>query len=91
MLRVFLSVDIGSVESMQAVSSLLNSQRSSNKADKNMYFGARCLGSNTSSTFTSDVVLGKSFTLYASISLFSQWGNGEYSYGFIVRVMSLLL
>ena len=91
MLRVFLSVDIGSVESMQAVSSLLNPQRSYNKADNNMYFGARCLSSNTSSAFTSDVALGKSFTLYASISLFSQWGNGEYYYGLIVRVMSLLL
>ena len=75
MLRVFLSVDTVSVESMQAVSSLLNSQRSYNKADKNVYFAARCLGSNASSAFTSDVTLGKSFTLCPSISLFSQWGN----------------
>ena len=53
-----------------------------------MYFEARCLGSNTSSAFTSDVALGKSFTLYASISSFSQWGNSEYSYGFIVSYES---
>lgn len=88
MLHVFLSVDTGSVEGMQAVSSLVNSQRSYNKSGKNMDFEARFLGSNTSSAFTSDVALGKSFTLYASISLFSQWGNSEYSYGFIVSYES---